>query len=561
MDNKNLILAVVLSVALLWGYTTFIAPPPPKNQPATQEQKQAQDKEGAKPAETGKPGEAASPGSQALAPAPAAPLAQAAKDITVETPLMKIVFSERGGAARQVVLKKYHMEPGKAGGPFVLLDIKSSDPYSLGLSLPNVDPQLGLRTFTASAGSLKVEMGQPPQSLVFKTQSAGMAVEKIYTFKSDSYAFDMTVRITNQTQQNMEITPEISLHEYGEKAKVNTYAFTGLEAWRDHRLVEHSDSDIEKETRVESGSVQWAGLSIPYFLGVIAPTSAEPEGIKRSVRGSGKAGLMTATIVEPPLALAPGQTQEKTFMVFYGPRDLGVLEPLGHNLEKAVDFGWFDLIAKPMLASLNFFERYVGNYGVAIILITIMIKILLWPVAAKSYKSMKKMQELQPVLAKLKEKYKDDRERMQQETMQLYKTYKVNPLGGCLPMVVQFPVFIAFYKVLGSAIELRHAPFMLWINDLAAPDRLPIGFDFAIPFVQQGYGLPVLTILMGGSMFLQQKMTPTTGDPTQAKMMLMMPVVFTFMFLNFPSGLVLYWLVQGILSIGQQYWTNKQKAK
>jgi YidC/Oxa1 family membrane protein insertase len=302
-------------------------------------------------------------------------------------------------------------------------------------------------------------------------------------------------------------------------------------------------------------------MSIPYFMGAVAPEGKDSDQVKRSLRGTGKDGLMNATLVEPMVTLTAGQAQEQSYMVFYGPRDLDILEALGHNLPAAVDFGWFDLIAKPMLAALNFFERYTGNYGIAIIIITILIKILLWPVAAKSYKSMKKMQELQPVMAKLREKYKDDRERLQQETMQLYKTYKVNPLGGCLPMLVQFPVFIAFYKVLGSAIELRHAPFMLWINDLAAPDRLPIGFDFAIPFVQQGYGLPVLTILMGGSMFLQQKMTPTTGDPTQAKMMLMMPVVFTFMFLNFPSGLVLYWLVQGVLSIGQQYWTNQQKSK
>jgi YidC/Oxa1 family membrane protein insertase len=302
-------------------------------------------------------------------------------------------------------------------------------------------------------------------------------------------------------------------------------------------------------------------LSIPYFMGIVAPTTQEAEGAKRSMRGTGKDGVMTAALVEPMRTLEAGQTQEDSFLVFYGPRDLDILESLGHNMAAAVDFGWFDLIAKPMLAALNFFDRYVGNYGVAIIIITILIKLLLWPVAAKSYKSMKKMQELQPLLAKMKEKYKDDRERLQQETMQLYKTYKVNPVGGCLPMVVQFPVFIAFYKVLGSAIELRHAPFMFWINDLAAPDRLPIGFNFAIPFVQEGYGLPVLTILMGGSMFLQQKMTPSTGDPTQAKMMLMMPVVFTFMFLNFPAGLVLYWLVQGVLSIGQQYWTNQQKAK
>jgi YidC/Oxa1 family membrane protein insertase len=261
--------------------------------------------------------------------------------------------------------------------------------------------------------------------------------------------------------------------------------------------------------------------------------------------------------VEPASQLEPGQETSQSYLVYYGPLDQSLLEPLGHHLDRAVDFGYLDIMAKPMLAALNFLQSHVGNYGIAIIIITLLIKIIFWPLSQKSYKSMKKMQDLKPHIDKLREKYKDDKMKLQQETMQLYKTYKVNPMGGCLPMVLQIPVFIAFYKVLGSCIELRHAPFLLWINDLAAPDRLPIGFD--IPYV--GHGLPVLTLLMGASMFIQQKMTPTTGDPTQAKMMLFLPVVFTFMFINFPSGLVLYWLVNNVLSIGQQYWTNQQRAK
>jgi YidC/Oxa1 family membrane protein insertase len=168
-------------------------------------------------------------------------------------------------------------------------------------------------------------------------------------------------------------------------------------------------------------------------------------------------------------------------------------------------------------------------------------------------KSMKNMQKLQPKVVKLKEKYKDDPTRMNQEMMNLYKTYKVNPLGGCLPMVLQIPVFFALYKVLLQSIELRHAPFMLWITDLSAPDRLPIGFD--IPYLG---GIPVLTLLMGASMFLQQKMTPTTADPTQAKIMMMLPLVFTFMFINFSSGLVLYWFVNNLLSILQQVLINRE---
>jgi len=211
-----------------------------------------------------------------------------------------------------------------------------------------------------------------------------------------------------------------------------------------------------------------------------------------------------------------------------------------------------DIIAKPLLYLLRFFDEYVHNYGVSIILLTILVKALFWPLTHKSYKSMKEMQKLQPRMAKLREKHKNDKQKLNQEMMALYKTYKVNPMGGCLPMVIQIPVFFALFRVLGGCIELRHAPFMLWINDLSAPDRL-FNFPFQIPFMSPPYGIPVLTLLMGASMFLQQKMTPTPGDPMQAKIMMFLPIIFTFMFINFPSGLVLYWLVNNILSIGQQY--------
>jgi YidC/Oxa1 family membrane protein insertase len=194
---------------------------------------------------------------------------------------------------------------------------------------------------------------------------------------------------------------------------------------------------------------------------------------------------------------------------------------------------------------------------VAIIILTILSKILLWPLGTKSYKSMNQMKKLQPLIQEIREKYKNDKKKMNEEVMRLHRTYSINPLGGCLPMLVQIPVFFALYRMLDQAIELRHAPFIGWINDLSAPDRLG-HFDFAIPFMDAPYGIPVLTLVMGATMLLQQKMTPATGDPAQAKMMMLMPVVFTFIFINFSSGLVLYWLVNNVLSIGQQYYTQKK---
>jgi len=227
-----------------------------------------------------------------------------------------------------------------------------------------------------------------------------------------------------------------------------------------------------------------------------------------------------------------------------GPRDPGILETVNYRLSEIIDFGIFDFIARPLLFVLNFFYSFVGNYGIAIILLTVVIKIVFWPLTQKSYSSMKAMQTLQPEMQKIREKFKNDKERLNREIMELYKTKRVNPLGGCLPMLIQIPVFFALYKVLLGNIDLRHAPFALWITDLSAKD----------PYY-------ITPIIMGGTMFLQQKMTPSTMDPTQAKIFMVMPIVFTFLFLNFPSGLVIYWLVNNILTILQQYLINKSAVK
>jgi YidC/Oxa1 family membrane protein insertase len=230
------------------------------------------------------------------------------------------------------------------------------------------------------------------------------------------------------------------------------------------------------------------------------------------------------------------------------------------GLENAIDFGdWLKWLAMPLLVSMQFLYKFVHNYGIAILILTLLIKIIFWPLGNKSYKSMKDMQKLQPKLAELREKYKNDKTKISQETMALYKTHKVNPVGGCLPMVIQIPVFFGLYKTLLYAIELRHAPFCLWIQDLSAPDTLFGHIPSWFPLIG-GFAIGPLPILMGATMFIQQKMSPPAGEPMQQKMMLLMPVIFTFMFLNFPSGLVLYWLFQNILSIGQQHYINKRPS-
>ncbi|MBW1644353.1 MAG: membrane protein insertase YidC, partial [Deltaproteobacteria bacterium] len=270
-------------------------------------------------------------------------------------------------------------------------------------------------------------------------------------------------------------------------------------------------------------------------------------------------GVLMNRYVSNEMVIQPGNEKLFEYELYFGPKSIQVLKGVGHNLDRAVDFGWFDFLAKPCLWIMNLLYSVIPNYGVAIIILTIFTKIILWPLGTKSYKSMNAMKKLQPLMTEIREKFKDDKKKMNEELMGLYKTYKINPLGGCLPMVVQMPVFFALYRMLYGAIELRHAPFFGWINDLSAPDRL-FDFGFSIPFMEPPYGIPVLTIIMGASMLLSQKMQPPAGDPAQAKMMMLMPVVFTFIFINFSSGLVLYWLVNNILSIAQQYYTQKKHA-
>ncbi len=232
------------------------------------------------------------------------------------------------------------------------------------------------------------------------------------------------------------------------------------------------------------------------------------------------------------------------FSLYVGPKEYDRLKAAGHELERAVDFGWFTVIAKPLFVALKYFYKLVGNWGWAIIILTVIIKVLFAPLTHKSQKSMKRMQKLQPLFAELKEKYKGDPAKLNKEMMELYKKHKVNPMGGCLPMLIQIPVFIALYRVLGNSIELRHAPFMFWLHDLSAKD----------PYY-------VLPILMGVSMLVMQKMTPTTMDPKQNMMMMLMPVIMVFMFISLPSGLVLYFTVSNLLSMAQQFYINKYSVE
>jgi YidC/Oxa1 family membrane protein insertase len=311
------------------------------------------------------------------------------------------------------------------------------------------------------------------------------------------------------------------------------------------------DNKIKREAEPEpnksheySGDVSWGGFGHTYFFFALLPEN----GVQHKVSVRREGATLLASLSGP--AASPGAPGRYT--LFIGPKELDLLTAVGKGLERSIDFGYFGFISIPFLYVLHFSHRFTGSYGIDIILLTILIKILMAPLTHKSFVSMKQMQKLQPQMERIKEKFSNDREKLNKEIMELYRRNGVNPLGGCLPMLAQFPVFIGLYNALLTPIELRHAPF-LWIKDLSRPDWE------SLPFTLWDYhlGVPVLTILMGASMFLQQWMTPSVGDPNQRKLMLMMPLMFTFMFVTFPAGLTIYWLVNNILSIGQQYWINR----
>ncbi len=544
--EKNAILAFVLSMAVFAAYFIFFSPPEHKGLP---KDKTAQTVPGQKES----PPAPASSGPVAPVPTMEKTAAQGetAKDIVVKTKVFEGLFSESGAALKSIKLTAYKEHLGSKDLKEII-EVDQPSAYPLQLEwIKKSQPELDTALFKADKNSLTLTPDQPKGTLSFRwTSSQGLTIVKTYTLSYDSYRIDLDIQIINGTAQNLDDNLGLLLENRFLISHDNSASFQGALTLVNGQFKTVAEKKVDKE-ELMTGKIQWAALADTYFMETVIPLE-EQSAVSLKISKPAPDYLKIA-LVSSPLTLAPRGEKRIRYALYFGPRDTQVLQPLGLDLEKAVHFGFFDVIAKPLLWVLRFFNGFLHNYGWSIILLTILIKILFSPLTHKSYKSMKDMQKLQPKIAKIREKHKDNREKLNQETMALYKTYKVNPMGGCLPMIIQIPVFFALYSLLGYAIELRHAPFLLWINDLSAPDRLSIGIQ--LPYV--GNGIPVLTLLMGGSMFIQQKMTPTTGDPTQAKMMLFLPVVFTFMFINFAAGLVLYWLVNNILSIGQQYYIIK----
>jgi len=547
--EKKTILAFVLSLAVLIVWSILFAPKPAQKTDSPT-------KEGAAPSQsapTASPQPA--PGVQKMEkPAEPTTVKAEAKEVTVETPLYTAVFSSTGASIKSLKLKKYRL---KADPESPLVELAHGQAPLLAILFDaggKNDPNLVV--YQVDENSLTLEPGASPRELTFRaTSSEGLLLQQTFRIDPEQYAIEHGFTVSNPLEKPVEGNLKAQIANLPPKESTSYYSFIGASLLLNNKYEEFASTDLKEEKRL-SGLIAWISYQEDYFMTAFVPEAESQSNFLGRTLASGVLEQIWSTALPP---ISPGNQLSTHSTLYMGPRDLDILKIIGKKLDLAIDFGWTDIIAKPLLYLLRFFNQYMGNYGIAIILLTILIKILFWPLTHKSYKSMKEMQKIQPLMAKIREKYKDNREMMNKEMMSLYKTYKVNPMGGCLPMVIQIPVFFALFRILGNSIELRHAPFLLWINDLSAPDRL-FHLPFAIPLMTPPSGIPVLTLLMGASMFIQQKMTPTPGDPTQAKIMLLMPVIFTFMFINFPSGLVLYWLVNNVLSIGQQYRIIKRAA-
>ena len=544
--DKRVIVFLVLSLAIILGFDLLLKqmgwmPEPPPAQDAAVPSPLSGEREPTPAPVTGK--DSGSTGSsvpiksgqKSNAPASDVSLPSSEQTVTVETDLIRVELSNRGGVIRSWELKRYHTAPPEVKQvQLVYQGGKFKGPLSITVANADIDKTIRESLYTVEKDFTTLDAAHPVGhvTMQFHDSATHLGVEKRLTFHHGSYVVDVSFAIEGVTESyDIGLGTNFGIVEWGD-------GFIGLIG-----SASQVDNKIEKETPEKElerkGTVQWVALQDKYFLSVLMPKEGAAALAKTEDQKIVSAGVRMA---------ASGVASSVALQLYAGPKEYDTLRSLGIGLEDMIDFGWFiygswtivKSVAKPIFYVLRFIHDYVGNYGITIILLTVAIKLLFVPLQYKSYKSMKMMRVIQPKIKEVQEKYKGDRDRLNKELMKLYREQKVNPLGGFLPMFLQMPVFVALFNVLYMSIDLRQAPFMLWVSDLSIQD----------PYY-------VLPVIMGVTMFIQQKITPTTMDPAQAKIMLVLPIGMTFLFVNFPAGLVLYWLTNNTLTITQQLVTDR----
>jgi len=529
MDTQRLILFFVFafSLLLLWeAWQKELRPAAPANPPT----------QGPVPMPSTQVGTPVGRGVDALAPA-LAPPGKSRERVRVHTDTMLAEIDTQGGDIVYLELLK-HKDTRQETQNFVLFGPEhrySAQTGLIGEGLPNH------RTlFRATAREFTLEQGQDRLDVRLQANTPeGIRTTKILTFYPASYRIDIAEEIVNGTGRPLETHAYFQVTRDGKPPAGDPYmaqTYTGAAFYTERdkfHKVTFEDIAKGKAPYPKSSDNGWIAIIQHYFVAALLPPDKSPrEFYARKLAED----LYSVGVIVPVGPIAPGADARIVVPLYAGPQDQDHLQSVAPGLELVVDYGWLTVIAAPLFWVLKLFHRWMGNWGLAIILLTVVIKLIFFPLSAASYRSMAKMKLVTPRLMKLREQYADDKTKMNQALMELYKTEKINPLGGCLPILVQIPVFIALYWVLFESVELRNAPFYLWIRDLSAPD----------PWY-------VLPTLMMASMIVQTKMNPTPPDPVQAKVMMIMPFAFGVMFYFFPSGLVLYWFVNNILSILQQW--------
>ncbi|MHB8915882.1 MAG: membrane protein insertase YidC [Thiobacillus sp.] len=536
MDNQRLILFVVFSFTLLLLWESWQSQhQPPAPTPTTSSQTSA--------APT--PSQAMNLPAAGSTPTPSTAALQRGQRAIVETDVIRAEIDSTGGDIRALQLLPYRETEDKRK-TLALFEDSATRPYVaqnglIGAGLPTHRSvfQLNPGTYRLANGANQVQV-----PLVWTDPASGVRVEKTYTFTRGSYKVELSTRVINAGSQPVELTPyyQFSRHgeaPLGESKLINAYTgpvfYTDAKKFQKVAFKKISEGNTDYAKISNDG---WVGLMQHHFVAAWLPRPGEKREFFTKAQGD---NLYTAGVILAEGKLMPGQQKTFTVPLYAGPQQQSILEKTAPGLDLTRDYGWLTPLAYPIFWALQQIEKLVGNWGWAIIILTILIKFALYPLSAAGYKSMAKMKTLTPRLQRLKEIHGDDRQKMHQAMAEMYKTEKINPLGGCLPILIQIPVFIALYWVLLAAVEMRGAPWVGWITDLTAPD----------PYY-------ILPILMGITSVLQVKLNPQPMDPMQAKIMMIMPIGFTVMFVFFPAGLVLYWVVNNILSIAQQWAINKQ---
>ena len=536
MDSQRLILFFVFSFSVFMLLDAWQRDQAPARPPAAAA---AKDEKALPPsAQAPVPGEKLT-ASQSAVPKQVRGAVETGATIRVETDVLIADISSYGGDLRRLEFKN-HRDTLDRSKNFVLFETGAARTYIaqaglIGSGLPNH------RTlYTATADQYRLDDGQGELEVRLTAPTAeGAQVNKSYRFRRGSYLIDVGFEIVNGGAAAIQPYAYFQLVRddtppAGDSAMLPT--FTGVALYTDkdkfHKLA-FSDIEKGKAQYPKNSEDGWIAMLQHYFFSAWLPRSGVPrEFYARRM----EEGLYSAGVIVPVGAIVPGARASVSVPLYAGPEEQEKLSKIAPGLDLTIDYGWLTVIAVPLFWVLAWLNHWTGNWGVAIILLTVIIKLLFYPLSAASYRSMAKMRVLAPKLQKLKDQYGQDRQRLQQAMMELYKTERINPLGGCMPIVVQIPVFIALYWVLLASVELRQAPFMLWIDDLAAPD----------PWF-------ILPILMAATMWVQTLLNPEPPDPVQARVMKIMPIVFSIFFFFFPAGLVLYWLINNVLSIAQQW--------